>query len=140
MKSSRIPAALTIIFLFVSSAAFGVDIQGDYVLVTAMPIEGEVDPHTLNAKAARITKKGEVFEITIDDIVGAEPVTVSLHIDGSKISFFLPPREFDRDGKSLMSNARAYFGKMVADFYIAGASTYGGPMESLKLKRVEPIP
>ena len=38
-----------------------------------------------------------------------------------------------------MSNAKAYFGEIVLDLYIAGTVTYGKKLDAFKLKRVKPI-
>jgi len=39
-----------------------------------------------------------------------------------------------------MSIAKAYFGEIVIELYIAGWAAYGERSEAFKLKRVKPIP
>lgn len=139
MKANWILIAITTSFFAVCNVASGVDLLGDYILVSADLTDGDFNPHTLDAISARISKQGDDYEITIDDILGHEPVTVPLHVKESKVSFFLPPRKFSRDGKDYMSNAKAYFGEIVLDLYIAGTVTYGEKLDAFKLKRVRPI-
>lgn len=139
MKNAWLFISMTLSFITFSNMAFGEDILGDYVLVTAQLGDGDFNPHTLDAISARITKRGDNYEITIDDILGIEPSTVPLYVEGEKVSFFLPPREFTRDGKTLMSNAYAYFGEIVLDLYIAGRVTYGKSLNTFKLKRVRSL-
>ena len=140
MKANWILIAISTSFLALCNVASGVDLHGDYVLVSANLGNPDFDPHTLDAVSARISKQGDHYEITIDDILGNEPVTVPLHVEGSRVSFFLPPRKFARDGKELFSIAKAYFGEIVADLYIAGRMTYGKRLDAFKLKRVKPLP
>lgn len=129
----------TLSFTMLANLSFGENILGEYILVTAGRSDAELNPHTLDAISARVTKTGDKYEITIDDILGNEPSTVPLHIEGERLSFFLPPRKFSRDGKDHMSNAKAYFGEIVLDLYIAGTVTYGKKLDAFKLKRVKPI-
>ena len=129
----------TLGFTMLANLSFGEDFLGEYILVTAERSDVELNPHTLDAVSARVTKTGDKYEITIDDILGNEPCTVPLYIEGEKLSFFLPPRKFSRDGKDLMSNAKAYFGEIVLDLYIAGTVTSGRTLHAFKLKRVRPI-
>lgn len=140
MKANWILIAISTSFLAACNVASGVDLVGDYILVSADLTEGDFNPHTLDAISARISKQGDDHEITIDDILGHEPVTVPLHVKESKASFFLPPRKFTRDGKQLSSTAKAYFGEIVADLYIAGQVTNGDRLNAFKLKRVKPLP
>lgn len=140
MKTNWILIAIWTSFLAVCNLASGGDLLGDYILVSADLTDGDFDPHTLDAISARISKIGDKYEITIDDILGIDPSTVPLYIDGKKMSFFLPPRKFSRDGEDHMSNAKAYFGEIVLDLYIAGTVTYGEKLDAFKLKRVRALP
>lgn len=139
MKSNWFLIAISASFFAIGNVASGVDLQGDYILVSANLGNPDFDPHTLDAVSARISKLVDNYEITIDNILGNEPVKVPLHVEGSRVSFFLPPRKFARDGKELFSIAKAYFGEIVADLYIAGRVTYGERLDAFKLKRVKPL-
>ena len=140
MKSVWLFISLTLSFTMLPTVSLGDNISGDYILVSAKISDQDFNPHTLNAISARITKQGDNYEITIDDILGNEPSTVPLYVEGKRVSFFLPPREFSRDGKTLKSIAEAYFGEIVVDLYIAGQVTYGESLDAFKLKRVRPLP
>lgn len=140
MKSIQLLILFTLSYVAFSGAAFGQDILGDYVLVKATPGDDDFDPHTLNAISARITQEGDQYQITVDHIADNDPSTVPLYIDGKKLSFFLPPRKFTRDGRDLVSNAEAYFGEIVQDQYVAGWATNGERRQGFKLKRVKSLP
>jgi len=140
MKPACLLVSFALSFAPFATAALGEELLGDYVLVMAPLGDGDPSPHALNAISARITKHGDKYEITVDDIQGNEPSTVPLYVEGKRLSFFLPPRKFTRDGKSHMSIAKAYFGEIVLELYIAGWAAYGERSEAFKLKRVKPIP
>jgi len=137
MKASWFLIAISTGFVAFCNIAAADKLNGDYILLSADLSDQEINPHTFTTTSVRILNEGDKYEITIDDISGNEPTTVPLHVEGNRVSFFLPPRKFTRDEKLLTMGAKAYFGEIVLDLYIAGQMTSGERFKAFKLERVK---